>query len=49
MDENKKVMQIEMKDKTTALDKRDQKIVDSYNDEISKLYDKARDIWTLEI
>lgn len=49
MDENNEVMQIEMKDKTTALDKRDQKIVDSYNDEISKLYDKARDIWRLEM
>lgn len=49
VDENNEVMQIEMKDKTTALDKRNQKIVDSYNDEISKLYDKARDIWKLEI
>lgn len=49
MDENNEVMQIEMKDKTTALDKRNQKIVDSYNDEISKLYDKARDIWKLEM
>ena len=49
MDENNEVMQIEMKDKTTALDKRNQKIVDSYNDEISKLYDKARNIWKLEI
>lgn len=49
VDKNNEVMQIEMKDKTTALDKRNQKIVDSYNDEISKLYDKARNIWKLEI
>lgn len=49
MDENNAEMQIEMKDTKTALDKRNQKIVDSYNDEISKLYDKARDVWKLEI
>ena len=49
LDENSEEIQIEMKDTRTALDKRNQKFVDSYNDEITKLYDKARDVWKLEI
>lgn len=48
-DKNNEVIQIEMKDKKTAVDKRNQKIVDSYSNEILKLYNKAKKIWKLEI
>ena len=46
-DQNGEMLQIEMKNETTALDERDQQLVDANQKIISTLYAKAREEWKL--